>query len=256
MNVCLRFGAGLGVLGGVSMTNFHIPLEKPEEIIPRLGKQQLHWKKGRSAYELSTAWVQAGGVPASVRAVIEQAPEWRGAVFLEGVFERETQLPGRGRPSQTDLLAILKLNDENAILGVEGKVDESFGPLVNDWLASAKDQNRLDRLTGLCHTLGVDQSKCGELYYQLFHRTCASIYEAKRFGYSRAMMLVHSFAEPADKSTKPAWFDEFCEFSIAVGMPLLRSGSVSAPKSCDGVTVRLAWVSDVPSEAAKPLDPA
>jgi hypothetical protein len=43
------------------MGSFHIPIEKPEEIIPRLGKQELHWKKGRSAFELSTAWMEAHG---------------------------------------------------------------------------------------------------------------------------------------------------------------------------------------------------
>jgi hypothetical protein len=44
------------------MPNFQIAIEKPEEIIPRLGKPELHWKKGRSAYELATAWMEAGGI--------------------------------------------------------------------------------------------------------------------------------------------------------------------------------------------------
>src|ERR1044072_7007278 len=98
------------------MTSFHISIERPEEIIPRLGKKELHWKGNRSAFALSNTWMQAKGVPLSVRTVIEQAPEWRSAAFLEGIFERETNLPGRGKPSQTDLLAILALKDGNAIL--------------------------------------------------------------------------------------------------------------------------------------------
>ena len=137
------------------MGSFHISIERPEEIIPRLGKQELHWKKGRSAFELSSAWMQANGLPLPVRAVVEQAPEWRSTKFLEGIFERETELPGKGRPSQTDLLAIVALKDGNAILGVEGKVDEPFGPIVDDWLAGAKDQNRQDRLAGLCSTVSA-----------------------------------------------------------------------------------------------------
>lgn len=43
------------------MRNFQIAIEKPDEIIPRLGKKE-HWKKGRSAYELSTSWMQAKGL--------------------------------------------------------------------------------------------------------------------------------------------------------------------------------------------------
>jgi hypothetical protein len=229
------------------MGYFHIPIEKPEEIIPRLGKQELHWKKGRSAYELSSLWMKAGGLPPSVRAVIEQAPEWQGAKFLEGIFERETKLPGKGRPSQTDLLAILELKDGNAILGVEGKVDEAFGPLVSDWLAAPGNANRTDRLVGLCATLGADINTIGGFYYQLFHRTCASIYEAKRFGFRRAIMLVHSFAETVNSSNSPAWFADFGKFSVAIGMPVSSPGSISAPKTCDGIEVRLAWVSDKPS---------
>ena len=157
------------------MARFHIPIEEPNEIIPRLAKQERHWKKGRSAFELSTAWVSANGIPSSVTNVLDQVPEWHGAELVEGIFEHETELPGKGRPSQTDLLAIVALNDGHAILGVEGKVDEPFGPLIGDWLADAKDGNRKDRLAALCATLRTDPQAVGGLFYQLFHRTCASI---------------------------------------------------------------------------------
>lgn len=116
------------------MPNFQIAIERPEEIFPRLGNPELHWKKGRSAFELSTEWMRAQGFPPSVREVLDRASEWRGAELLEGIFERETELPGRGKPSQTDLLAIVRHKDGNAILGVEGKVDEPFGELVSEWL--------------------------------------------------------------------------------------------------------------------------
>jgi len=222
------------------MTSFQIPIEQPEEIIPRLGKQELHWKKGRSAYELSKAWMSAGGIPQTIRNVLSQAPDWAEAKMLEGIFERETELGSRGRPSQTDLLAVVSLENENAILGVEGKVDEPFGPRVDDWLAEAKDGNKLARLTALCGTLEVEVHSVGALYYQLFHRTCATIYEAQRFRYSKALMLVHSF------SISGTWFPDFQEFSRAVAMPVEHVGSLSAPRRCAGVEMRLGWVSDKP----------
>lgn len=243
------------------MPNFQMPIEKPEEIIPRLGKPDLHWKKGRSAFELSTSWMQAKGIPSPVRAVLDQTPDWRGAEFLEGIFERETILPGRGLPSQTDLLGIVALKDGNAILGVEGKVDEPFGELVRDWArgrpeekpgedSKAKaqrhrsEQNRRERLKALCGVLGVDPADTDDLYYQLFHRTCASIYEAKRFVYKRAVMLVHSFAEVPASPGMPACFDDFSAFARAVGMPVTAPGSISPSKLCDGIEMRLAWISD------------
>jgi hypothetical protein len=76
------------------MPNFQTSIEKPEEIISRLGRLDLHWKKGRSTFELSTAWMQAGGIPQSVRSVLDQAPEWHGAKLLDAIFERETAPPG------------------------------------------------------------------------------------------------------------------------------------------------------------------
>lgn len=222
------------------MTNFQIAIEKPEEIIPRLGKQELHWKKGRSAYELASSWMVAGSFPAVVRAVLDQAEEWRGAVLLEAIFERETELGTRGRPSQTDLLCVSALPGGNAILGIEGKVDEPFGPRVAEWLGDDSAGGRRARLGALCATLDVEPDSMGHLFYQLFHRTCAAIYEAKRFRYSQGAMLVHSFSEGG------AWFPEFALFSKTIGMPVDRPGAISPAKICDGVSMRLGWVSDKP----------
>jgi hypothetical protein len=241
------------------MPAFHIRIECPAEIIPRLGKQERHWKKGRSAYELATAWMEANDLPPPVRNILGQASEWQAAALLECFFERETTLPGRGRPSQTDLLGIVRLEDGNGILAVEGKVDEPFGPRVADWLdgepARQEEErsedsrersraNRRDRLARLCATLHVDHSSVGDLFYQLFHRTCAAVYEARRFGCKRAVMLVHSFAERPEPPSTPAGFDGFRDFTHRVGMPISVPNSISSPKACDGIEVRLAWLSD------------
>lgn len=247
----------------VSMRNFQIAIEKPDEIIPRLGKKE-HWKKGRSAYELSTSWMQAKGFPPSVKAVLDQADDWQDAKLLEAFFERETELPGRGKPSQTDLLALVRLNDGNAILGIEGKVDEPFGELVDDWLKGKPDekageppeataarqrsrQNRQERFNALCGALDIDPAGLGSFYYQLFHRACASIYEAKRFECKRAIVLVHSFAAIPEASLKPACFEDFSAFTIKIGMPVIRPGAISTSRTFAGIELRLGWVSDKPS---------
>lgn len=221
---------------GIAVPNFQIAIERPEEIIPRLGKQELHWKKGRSAYELATSWMKAGTFPPAIRAVLDQSEEWRNAELLEAIFERKTDLGSRGRPSQTDLLCIVRLPSGNAILGIEGKVDEPFGPKVSEWLKDDSAGGRKARLSGLCATLGVNPADVGDYYYQLFHRTCAAVYEAKRFRYQRAAMVVHSFA--SDK----AWHPDFCSFAAAVGMP--TSGTLSPERNCDGISMSLGWASN------------
>lgn len=245
------------------MPNFQIVIDKPDQIIPRLGKKE-HWKKGRSAYELSTSWMQAKGFPPSVKAVLDQADDWQDAKLLEGFFERETDLPGRGKPSQTDLLALVRLKDGNAILGIEGKVDEPFGELVDDWLKGKPDekageppeataarqrsrQNRQERFNALCGALDIDPAGLGSFYYQLFHRACASIYEAKRFECKRAIVLVHSFAAIPASSLTPPCFDDFRAFAAKIGMPVTKTSTISASRSCNGIELRLGWVSDRPA---------
>ena len=39
------------------MSGYHISALRPEDIIPRLGKGESHWKRGRSAFELSHRWM-------------------------------------------------------------------------------------------------------------------------------------------------------------------------------------------------------
>lgn len=219
---------------------FHIAVNQPEEIIPRLGRGLRHWKKGRSAYELAVAWISAHGIPASVRSVLNEAPEWQEAELLDAVFERTTNLGTPGAPSQTDLLAVMALPKANAVLAVEGKVDEPFGETVGKWLGPNPPSGKTARLKRLCATLGLNHDVIGDLHYQLLHRTCAAIYEAQRFRYPSAMMLVHSF-DPLS-----AWFEKFEYFAGAIGFSVKGQNQVSDPRQFEGVSLRLAWVKDSP----------
>ena len=200
---------------------FAEPIKRPEDIVPRLAKQERHWKKGYSAYELAHSWVGAKGIPDPVVAVLHQAEEFRSMELIEGFFEKETHLRSRGRPSQTDLLALIGDGEGFAVLGVEGKVDEPFGPLVSEWLTDAS-ANKRARLSVLQGTLGLADHNISNLRYQLLHRTAAAIYEAQRYRVRRAVMLVHSFSEGH------SWFDDFRAFADAIGTPVSSTNEISA----------------------------
>jgi hypothetical protein len=205
-------------------------------VIPYLGKPDLHWKVGYSAQELAIAWANAANdFPASVRHTLATAPEYADAVLIDGFFEREVELGDGRRNSQTDLMVVAGLSNEIGIIAVEGKVEESFDERVQDWNVTAGKQNRLAHL---CNTLGLDSAAVGALRYQLFHRTASALYEAKRYRSHHALMLVHSF------SRTHRWFEDFADFSRALGIPVERPGVCSSPKVCDGVSLRLAWVAD------------
>jgi len=215
------------------------PVKKPEDTIVALAQGEKHWRKGYSAYELAYSWVGAGDIPARVRAVLDQAPELVGARLVEAFFEKETELRSRGRPSQTDLLALIATAHGFAVVGIEGKANEPFGQLVRDWRDGG--QGKETRLGVLCETLDLDFDAVGPLRYQLLHRTVATIYEAQRYGADCAAMLVHSF------SAGHRWFDDFQQFAAALGIPVSQSDEMSGVIVREGVTLRIGWVSDLPS---------
>jgi hypothetical protein len=216
----------------------HVPLITPEDIIPHLARQDLHWRAGYSAQELAVAWGNAdNSFPTSVRAVLGTAPEYAHAELIDGFFEREVDLGTPGRNSQTDLMVVAGLGETLGIIAVEGKAEESFAEYVQDWNTSPGKQRRLENL---CGTLELSPIDVGTLRYQLLHRTASAIYEAKRYRCRHAMMLVHSF------SRTHRWFDDFAAFSKAMNMSIDRPGRCSPIRQCDGVSLRLAWVSDTP----------
>jgi hypothetical protein len=195
-------------------------------------------RKGRSAYELATSWVGAKDIPATVRRVLDTAEEYRGAELVEAFFERQVDLRTPGRPSQTDLLAFVRLADGYAVVAIEGKVDEPFGPIVDDWNTG---RGKEARLQALCELLDIPSEEAKPLRYQLFHRTASAVFEAERYGVTRAAMVVHSF-DPND-----AGFPDFTAFSRALGVGETAVGGMTGAKSVGGVELRLGWVRDQPS---------
>ena len=216
------------------------PITKPEDVIPCLAKQT-HWKTGSSAYKLAHSWVRAQGIPLAVAEVLQQVADFRCMELVEGFFEKNTDLRSRGRPSQTDLLALIGDGDGFAVLGVEGKVNEPFGPLVSKWLVNASPTKQT-RLSELRKTLRLTDCDVSNLRYQLLHRTVAAVYEAQRYKVRRAVILVHSFSE------NHRWFDDFQAFADAICTPVSRPNELSAEVLVEKISLRLGWISDQGAE--------
>lgn len=219
----------------------HVPLTQPKDIIPHLAKQDAHWRSGYSAQELATTWAHAGtDFPERVRELLNTAPEYVGAQLVDGFFEREVDLGTPGRNSQTDLMVVAGIGRELAMIAIEGKAEESFAEIVSVWNNSAGKQQRLEHL---CNTLHIDPAQAGPLRYQLLHRTASALYEAQRYRSWHALMVVHSF------STTHRWFDDFAAFSRVLQMPLDQPNRCSIARKFAGISLRLAWVSDVPQSS-------
>lgn len=217
---------------------FARPVSLPEDVRCHLADPDRHWRKGYSACELATAWIKAKGLPPAVQAVLDEASEYRSATLIEGYFERQVDLRTRGRPSQTDLMVLLRLPTGHAVMAVEGKVSEPFGELVRDLDMTA---GRERRLACLQEVLGLDPATVGGLRYQLLHRTASAIFEAERYGFDHAMMLVHSFSQAH------AGFDDFARFTSALDIPVSSVSTVSDARRFGSVDLRLAWAADYPA---------
>jgi hypothetical protein len=213
------------------------PLAVPEDVIPLLGKKS-HWRQGRSAFEVAQSWFSEPGIPQSIRDVLETDVAFVEASLIKAFFERHTKLDGYGRDSQTDLLVILQIRTGVAVLGVEAKVDETFGKLVREWLDGSEGKRQ--RLAGLVARLGLYTTDVGSLRYQLLHRTVATLLEAHHHGAREAAMVVQSFCP------KRTGFDDFQLFAAALGIPIAPGAKLSTPIELGGIRLRLGWAEDRP----------
>jgi hypothetical protein len=112
---------------------------------------------------------------------------------LIAVPEYRVQLPGGRRASQNDILVLGRASGSAFAMVVEGKVSESFGPVVREWLAR-ETPGRLLRWSFLCNLLSIDGTGCRDLRYQLFHRAASAILAAEIHHSRNAILLVHSFS--------------------------------------------------------------
>lgn len=180
------------------------------------GPKSAHqWKDGRSAKECARAWLEAGGIPHSIRECIESHPDfseiraWSAEPEAQVRFDRL-----RGEPSNLDVLLLIEDDAGPAVVAVEAKADESFGGTIAETLAAAdrrladnprsKGRVRVEQLVTSILDREVDDPEVGGLRYQLFTATAAGIAEAERREVDRAVVLVHEFVTDATTDERHA----------------------------------------------------
>ena len=179
------------------MNNIYIPSNSPEQWKAFLAEPDKQWKSKKSAKELAYCWEQSNGFPTRIKRVLNKS-KWEDLhkqEILLAIPEFKVPLPGGRRSSQNDLFVLSKsLKDDLFSIMIEGKVSESFGPTIEDWLKDASNGKK-ERLTFLIEQLGLSGEMPTDLRYQLFHRTVSAILTAEQFNTNQAMMLVHSFSK-------------------------------------------------------------
>ncbi|MBR0684657.1 hypothetical protein JQ594_01910 [Bradyrhizobium manausense] len=210
------------------MGKIYIPTTGPQCWQALLADPSKQWRTGYSARTLANCWEAADGLPSEVAALFGSDAE-----LLIAIPEHKVSLRDAGRESQTDLFALIKANHRTIAVAVEGKVNETFGPLIKNWY-SEPSPGKQQRLKFLCDRIGIECPPPDALHYQLFHRTASAILEAERFKTDDAAMIVHSFS-PEDK-----WFDAYAAFLHLLGLAAERERLVSK-KLHNGRILHFGW---------------
>jgi hypothetical protein len=196
----------------VGRVRYMIPTIGPDSWRLLLAEPNLHWARGRSARTLAYCWETADGWPPEVEALLKSDSKLARFRPIYGFPEFKTPLPGGRRASQTDLLVLATDGTRGMTMGVEGKVDESFGPVSADWLGEGPSDGKRERIAFLADLLRLNLEAIGDLRYQLIHRAAAAKIEAARHGSDVAVMLVHSWG-PAQEG-----FDDYARFAHQLGV--------------------------------------
>lgn len=219
--------------------NFHHPTQSLDDLMPRFGDPASYEK--RAAQFLIRSWLAFGEeFPELIRLTLATSPALAGGSFVEGFFERGTDLGDGRRLSKADLIALLRISKNLAVMSVMAMVDEPFGNLVAHELASASSAKcaRIERLRAM---LDISVTEVGMIPYELLHRTAAAVIEARRFCADTAVMMVHSF------DRDDCGIEAFQRFARAIGIKEAQATYTSGPVIIDGVKLYVGWTADQPS---------
>ncbi len=222
------------------MSHIYVPSCGPEDWRGLLADPETQWRQGYSARTTAYCWEAAGGFPAEIESALTHSgfARFRQVEPLLIVPEYKTDLPGGGRPSQTDVFALAKdAQGDLLALTVEAKVAESFGPTLEEW-APASSPGKTARLEAIRGLLGLPQSLPDAIRYQLLHRTASAVIEARRFNARSAMMIVHAFGHGGDNHADYRRFVELFGTPAPEGLALLRT--------VDAIDIYAAWVEGDP----------
>lgn len=172
-------------------------------------KGENHWKDGRSAKELAKAWMTNNGpkMPSDLSDLLLSLPDTLSFQPEWAVPEYETKLDEfRGTGRNHDMIIVGDVNGKKTVISVEAKVDESFGDIVNDYVARSVKANPrskiLDRIKQLSKAI-FGTKDVGSLRYQLIHAVAGTLIEAKNQKAAQAIFIIHEFV-PFGKSSKKA----------------------------------------------------
>ncbi len=163
-----------------------------------------HWKPGRSAYSLAEFMLKRNGIE-TIREILS-ACDLPNFQIANCYVETSVKFDKYPRPSQRDMVLTGTIDSsenksEKVFITVEAKVDEEFGggkirQVINRQKAAAIDKQKRVRAEDLFDLIPNPQQEDGDLKYQLFHATAATLHKGLgEYGddFQKSIMLVLVF---------------------------------------------------------------
>jgi hypothetical protein len=168
----------------------------PQDWQALLAQPEKQWRTGFSARTLAHSWEAVDGFPPEIANTLSRSddPLLAGIAPLLAVPEFKVPLPGGKRSSQNDVFVLAKSAAGPVSIMVEGKVNETFGPTIDEWLVDASP-GKHKRLAFLCVEIGLPGAPAGGIRYQLLHRAASVVIVGEQFRAAVALLLVHSFSQ-------------------------------------------------------------
>ena len=174
---------------------------------------KIHWKEGRSAYSLAEFFNPQSTNCDTFRQNLKRIPALDGDIkFDVGVIEFESKFDNfRGNGRIHDLAIWGSCNDVKFFVGIEGKVDETFGDTIEDAKSKANEylklkptSKRLERIEKLERKFlsepYLNKSNIEKFRYQLLYYLAGTLAQAQKSGVSIAIMPVLVFKTEDYKS--------------------------------------------------------
>jgi hypothetical protein len=202
-------------------------------------KGDAHWKDGRSAKELASAWFRnvQPALPAEVASVLATCSALNGLMVATAYPERHTALDNRGRGRQHDLLLHGLAGGRRIVIAVEGKADEPLGSTIEQELkksgrtrTTGSSSGIPDRIRELSNKM-FGRAPNGDLFglrYQLLHGIAGMVIEADKSKAEVGVFLIHVFeTDSCDERRLRRNDEDLRAFMNALGCPDPATGQLA-----------------------------
>ena len=214
-----------------------------------------HWKEGRSAWALAKYFTNPTLHESNGILTLEKYLQnilTHHIIFSHGEIEHESKFDSfQGSGRKQDLIIWGYTNNQNLVICIEAKVDETFGNNIEDEYKRAEDilknnprSKRKERIKNLCSKFypntNIESLFC--IKYQLLHYLAGSIIEAKKINGIAYMPVMVFLTLCNDSKRSEINKKDYYNFINSLNFEAIPEEKETYKIEIDGVTVYTSYI--------------